>query len=223
MKLNPPGTIAEISREFASVVDKIVAMELKPKEFYGYYYLHILPERYQQAATSLRAAGSVTFAKARDFLLQEERKIENSNVTLAAMSKQKWKAGNKDSKKKDYRCHKCDESGHFRKNCPQENAKPNGQAKDGKAVKDKKKNMLGSMIFKLNNVTSESESGGVYHDNGANVHLCNNRNWFVNMRPAGGAIEFADGRTVEIIGQGDVHLSENDSFNLVLKDVRFAP
>lgn len=221
VKSNPPRTIADISREFGSVVDEIQGMNLKPEEFYGYYYLHILPDRYQQAATSLRAAGNVTFERARDFLLQEERKVNNSNVTLAAMSKQKWKAGPKENKKKDYRCHKCGESGHFRKNCPQENAKANDQPKD---AKDAKKNSLGSMKVYLNHVSSEVDDTGIaYHDNGVNDHLCNNKSWFTNMKPAFGTIEMPDGRTIDIIGQGDIYLSENDNHNLVLKNAKFAP
>lgn len=224
LKLNPPATIAEISREFGSVVDEIEGMKLKPEEFYGYYYLHILPENYQQAATSLRAAGNVTFTKARDFLLQEERKIENSSVALAAMSKQKWKSGNKGSKKKDYRCHKCGEAGHFRKDCPQDNTNPkpnNDQVKEAKVAKDGKKNMLGAMKVCLNNIHSEVEPEAAYHDNGANDHLCNNESWFV--KPAVGTLVMPDGGTVKIVGQGDVYLSENDNFNLVLKNAKFAP
>lgn len=119
LKTSPPATIGEIAREFAMVRDEILELDVKQEEFYGYYFLHILPEQYQQAATSLKAVGKVTFESARDFLIQEDRKMEASVATLAAM-KRKPKLKLKGESGKNFPCHNCGDCGHFRKDCPYE-------------------------------------------------------------------------------------------------------
>lgn len=133
LKTNPPPTIVEIAAEFAMAHDEIMDLNVKLEEFYGYYLLHILPERFQQAATFLKAVDKVTFENARDFLVQEERKVGSMEASLAAMSRQhkKWTI---EEQTKKFPCHRCGEFGHFKKECPNKSESESKSSKSSRTL-----------------------------------------------------------------------------------------
>lgn len=221
LKTSPPASIAEFASEFSLIRDEIEELAVDKNEYYGYYFLHLLPERYQQAATSLKAAGNITFEKARDFLLQEERQAGASEVTLAGMARKNFgkKKMSYAEKLTKYPCHKCGKKGHFRKDCTEETSQNGKEDKSN----TKSNNVLGGLRIKLNNVNTPAVKSVIYHDSGANDHMCNNRNWFANMKQTKGNVILPNGYEEPIVGIGDIHLCETEDVVLTLKDVKFVP
>ena len=221
LKLNPPSTIAEIAAEYSSITNEIAEMKLKEEVYNGYHFLHILPKKYEQAAMALRASGVITFEKARDFLINEERKIGSENVSLAAMKKKPFAKPKMtiEEKMAKYPCHQCGEKGHFRKDCPKNTDQKNKD--DPKPKQPTKK--LGAMVVKLNNLNTPAPRSTIFHDNGANDHLLNDKSCFENMRPYYGRVEFANETEVPMVGVGDAYMQENEDFILVLKDAKYVP
>lgn len=158
-----------------------------------------MPERYHQIATSLRATGNVTFEVARDFLLQEARKAKADGTLLAAMSSNRHNHKNKMSranKLKKFPCHSCGKLGHFRNDCPDKGKKEETKP----TTNGGKPKVLSALSVNLNNINvSEKGSEVMFHDSGANDHLCNNELWFYNLKPARGNVRLPNGATEPIV------------------------
>ena len=45
LKMNPPATVAELASECSVIMDEVLAMKVDDKEYYGYHFLHLLPDR----------------------------------------------------------------------------------------------------------------------------------------------------------------------------------
>ena len=220
LKENPPPTIAQFATEYAEIMNEIREMKIEEEEYYGYHFLHLIPEKYQNAATSLKAVGKVTFQTARDFLVQEERMNGTENASLASMNRRTNKKWSKDEAVRRFPCHKCGEFGHFQKDCRNESKK---ESEEKEPKKKGTQYVLGSMSAPIDNMQESDTSNQIFHDNGANDHLFNKKKWFKCMKPATGSVKLPNGTEMKIEGIGDVHLKENEEVTIVLKNAKFVP
>ena len=193
-----------------------------------------MPERWQQAATSLRAAGEVTFEKARNFLLQEERKNGVESASVASMSRQRNEKNtntstdrNKKEHTRKYPCHRCGEFGHFRKDCKAD-AKEIEEKANASQSNSGRKMVLGSMQVRMNkteehNIDEQVHLRNSFHDSGTNDHIFNDPSWFTKLHKTDGSVGLPNGTRENVAGIGEVQLQENGRGVLFLKNAMYAP
>ena len=91
----------------------------------------------------------MTFEKARDFLIFEERTSSTNGASLAGMAKKEFrKKLTLREKMTKYPCHICGEKGHFRKNCPKAIVDKSSQSKPNEKPKPMQR-ALGALVVQL--------------------------------------------------------------------------
>ena len=172
------------------------------------YLLSSLPESYGVLVTALEASAAVpSLAVVRERLLHEETKMKGKEIqtsqegVLTASFKRKL------------RCHFCNKTGHFKKDCD--------EYRDSRSVQVKKKTKIGAfkvMITPEDETSTDSESTGlvVQHalssdcntrnkwilDSGATCHMCNQQSIFTDYQPLQKPLKvvLGDGRSLQAVG-----------------------
>ncbi|GKV50375.1 hypothetical protein SLEP1_g57082 [Rubroshorea leprosula] len=111
------------------------------------------------------------------------------------------------SRAKHARCYECNETGHFKKNCP--------KLKEKKAEKSGDAN-IASCSDNLDDedcvlsVSTNSSGEEWILDSGCSFHVCPRRDWFETYKPATGTVVLGDDTTLPIVGIGNIRIKMYD-------------
>ena len=221
LRLAEGGSVQEHIKIMTEICDELVAIgEHVSDEDRVFYLLASLPESYDVLVTALEASVDVpTLAVVREHLLHEETKMKGKD------SQSSQEGVLTASFKRKLRCHFCNKTGHFKKDCDQY-----AKYRDSRSVQVKKKTKMGAFkvtITPEDGTSSDSESTGlvVQHalsstcdarnrwilDSGATCHMCNERSLFTDYQPLQKPLKvvLGDGRSLQAVGQGNVVLKMN--------------
>ena len=122
-------------------------------------------------------------------MVEEERLClkpeEDSGVALVVKRQDRYRGGSQ--KKKEVRCFKCNQIGHYQRDCKKRNRQVNSQG--------------GALVFDSGDRHLCAEFVG---DSGATDHFCNDPDVFESLLPFTKRIRMANGESVEAEGKGTV-------------------
>lgn len=239
LRLAEGGSVQEHIKIMTEICDELAAIgERVSDEDRVVYLLASLPESYGVLVTALEASADVpTLAVVRERLLHEETKMKGKD------SQSSHEGVLTASFKRKLRCHFCNKTGHFKKDCDEY-----AKYRDSRSVQVKKKTKMGAFkvtITPEDGTSSDSESTGlvVQHalsstcdarnrwilDSGATCHMCNERSLFTDYQPLQKPLKvvLGDGRSLQAVGQGNVvlkmNLPNNKTNNCTLLGVLLVP
>lgn len=186
--------------------------------------LSVLPARFEgfkQSWILTKTGAGITFEDLRSGLMNAEASFaakskDESQDGLAFLNRGKGRRQQEKGKsKKDFKCHHCQQKGHFKRQCPQLLA-------GGKEEKDRA-DKSGSGFSAGKMWARDTQWLG---DSGAYQHLTGNRSWFSSFEPAREKVQIGDGTLLLAEGKGQVDIEVFDGKSWTrscLHDVRFVP
>lgn len=198
-------------------------------EWVGSLLLAGLPERFMPMIMAIEHSGiQITADSIKTKLLDMESvdtsESERNSALLAKWQKNKWNKGgstsrhggqtsnmSKSNTKKAIVCYNCNETGHFRNQCP---------ILKGKTEIKKQSNAF-SVVF----LTGMFSKNDFYIDSGASMHMTANQSWIKNpiQSPSLPEIIVANKTKVPVLCSGDVEITTNYDYNITVKNVLCVP
>ena len=217
LRLAEGGSVQDHIKIMTEICDELLAIgECVSDEDRVVYLLSSLPESYGVLVTALEASADVpSLAVVRERLLHEETKMKGKEIQGVLTTSFKTKL----------RCHFCNKTGHFKKDCDEY-----AKYRDSRSVQVKKKTKMGAFKVTITpedetSTDSESTSLVVQHalssdcntrnkwilDSGATCHMCNQKFIFTDYQPLQKPLKvvLGDGRSLQAVGRGNVVLKMN--------------
>lgn len=127
-----------------------------------------------------------------------------------------------EERKKISRCGKCNEKGHWWRECQVE------RRTDDRRPREPPRNLKANILFNLANIGHKFKDVWLA-DSGASAHMCNNRGWFKDVKLpdlSRSTIEVGNGDKIAVKGIGNVELTTTiagEEIKFTLKDVLWIP
>lgn len=173
-----------------------------------------LPDEFRALVMAVENSKTTLTVDAVKNMLLQDAKFDNKCSESALVSNNKFK-------NKKFKCHSCNEVGHFSKNCPNKNSVKSNNAKSKNGSKNNGK-MLYASLF-----SSSKNSVEWYVDSGATSHMTNNENFLCNKKDTiNKQIVVANNNTVSVSCVGDVKMllkTENNNYDAVVNNVEYIP
>ena len=193
------------------------------EEWIGSLLLAGLPEKFSPMIMAIEHSGmAITTDAIKSKLIDMEvsnSDVDSSSAAFAAHSnkKHKFKNGGTSSsnskmtmtgdKNGTITCYKCKQTGHYRNKCPL-------------LYKNKQSNAF-SVVF----LSGEYSRNEWYVDSGASAHMTANKEWIkhANYTPCLSEITVANNTKVPVLCSGNVRISTNCNYDIMVKDVLCIP
>ncbi|GKV43027.1 hypothetical protein SLEP1_g50368 [Rubroshorea leprosula] len=111
------------------------------------------------------------------------------------------------SRAKHARCYECNETGHFKKNCPKLKEKKAEKSSDANIASCSDNLDDGDCVL----AASTNSSGEEWIlDSGCSFHVCPRHDWFETYKPATGTVVLGDDTALPIVGIGNIRIKTYD-------------
>ncbi|GKV28505.1 hypothetical protein SLEP1_g37549 [Rubroshorea leprosula] len=184
LSMNEGGSIKDHLDEFNKLILDLKNIDVKIEdEDQAIIVLCSLPDSYDNFVE--------THLHSRDQLSMEDVKVALNSKEL------------KKKRAKHARCYECNETGHFKKNCP--------KLKEKKAEKSGDAN-IASCSDNLDDedcvlsISTNSSGEEWILDSGCSFHVCQRRDWFETYKPATGTVVLGDDTALPIVGIGNIRI-----------------
>ena len=161
---------------------------------------------------------------------QERSDQDKSRKSERKSGNSQWKGGRKIVDRKKLKCFNCGKLGHFSTECrapPTQNenrGKQHDEANLAKEDTEVKSDDQPLLLMMTTNFDMSSCENNWYIDSGCSNHMTGNRNWLINFdENRKSTVRFADNRSIQAEGVGDVLLKRRDGKDAMITDVLFVP
>ncbi|KAJ0496010.1 putative RNA-directed DNA polymerase [Helianthus annuus] len=232
-RMKEGSSVIEHINFFNSHLSRLNSVKFKIHDkLQAYLLLSSLPDSWSGTITAVtEAVETLTFAKVRDLILNEESRRRNSRETSSLLStegrgRSNNRGGNRGSSKskqrsksrpakprKDIQCWNCDEHGHFRSQC----TKPHRDKKEVNSTTTS--DSQDALICCVENTVEDW-----IMDSGASFHATSSTKKMKNLRTGKfGKVRLANNHSLDITGFGDIDLKTPLGTIWTLKNVRVIP
>ncbi|KAJ0726248.1 putative RNA-directed DNA polymerase [Helianthus annuus] len=232
-RMKEGSSVIEHINLFNSHLSRLNSVKFKiDNELQACLLLSSLPDSWSGTITAVTGAvETLTFAKVRDLILNEDSRRRNSGETSSLLStegrgrsnnrggnrgrsKSKRRSKSRPAKpRKDIQCWNCDEHGHFRSQC----TKPHRDKKEVNATTAS--DSEDALICCVENTVEDW-----IMDSGASFHATSSTKKMKNLRTGNfGKVRLANNHSLDITGIGDIDLKTPLGTVWTLKNVRVIP
>ena len=176
----------------------------------------------------LQSACNQLLAEAQYQVRQRSKVASTEGERVFVVKEDQGKGGQGNKGRKRVRCDHCGRLGHPEETCWQKHPELLPPAmKKRKENADKKEDTAVVFYSSVSHLDTPSHSEVWLVDCAASAHFCQNRDLFTNFSPtSGNTVTVADGRTLPILGRGDISIrikSSNDYVRATVTEVQYVP
>lgn len=229
LKLKEGGSVNEHIKTMSEIFEGLAVIgDAVSEEDRVVHLLASLPESYNVLVTALEAQSEniPKWELVTERLLHQESKLKEKVTMPLEDSRKALTAGQNKGFRKPFTCHYCHKPGHFKKDCRKYLAAQKKQA----SVAEKKKNPESDgEAFVTIHALAATTSGTWIIDSGATCHMCNNKNFFTDMRhlDTPQQVTLGDGSLLEGPAEGTVKLGmippDGSTQQCTLNNVLYVP
>src|ERR1044072_6729952 len=155
---------------------------------------------------------------------------KNDGETSESSSRKGGFKGNKGKKKVDrkkLKCYNCGRIGHFSSEC-QFNPQSDHQRRQGNEANLTQEETTedgNAVEMLMMTISSDSEQSGIWYlDSGCSNHMTGNKDWLIHFDSRRKSqVRFADSRTIQSEGIGDILVRKKDGSQALLQNVLYVP